>query len=110
MWLFKKKASQDDFIKLKTNVRKSFRNHKKDMKILNQKCEFLEKEINKVRPLSKRFIELQNQFTELLRQFTNGSLNCKNTKNTEIKSENNLKKEYDRNQIKYFIKYYIYKI
>ena len=64
MWIFKKKVSQDDFNKLKTNVRRSFRKHKKDMKILNQKCEFLRKDLNKVKPLSKRFSELQDQLNE----------------------------------------------
>ena len=57
MWIFKKKVSQDDFIKLKANVKSSFRKHKKDIKLLKYKCEFLEKELNKVKPLSKRFSE-----------------------------------------------------
>lgn len=62
MWLFKKKVSLDDFIRFKTNVKSSFRKYKKDIKQLNQKCEFLEKELNKVRPLSKRFSELHVTF------------------------------------------------
>ncbi len=99
MWLFKKKASHDDFIKLKSNVRISFRKHKKDMKILNQKCQFLEKEINKIKPLSKQFSKLQNQFTELLKQFTNTSVNRKEivNKSNNIKIENKQKNKISEN-------------
>jgi len=57
-WLFKKKTSHDDFQRFKTNVKKSFRKYKKDIMQLNQKCEFLRKKLNKVKPLSTRFSEL----------------------------------------------------
>ena len=88
MWLFNKKVSQDDFKKFKNNIKRSFLKFKKDIKQLNQRCELLNKELNKVKPLSKRFSELQDQFTELLRQFTSGSLNRKKTSYIDIKSEN----------------------
>jgi len=68
MWLFKKKVSQDDFIKFKNNVKISFQRYKKDIILLKQRSEFLYKELNKVKPLSE-------QFTELLNQFTGGSVN-----------------------------------
>ena len=97
MWIFKKKVSQDDFIKLKTNLKRSFSKHKKDMKILNQQCEFLKKEINKIKPLSKKFSDFQNQFTELLKQFTNSPLNRKETVNNNIKSENKSKNKVTEN-------------
>jgi uncharacterized protein involved in exopolysaccharide biosynthesis len=61
MWLFQKKVSHDDFRKFKTNVKKSFQRNKKDVKLLNQRYEFLRKELNKVKPLSIRFSELQRQ-------------------------------------------------
>ena len=64
MWFFKKKVAQDDFTKFKTNVKSSFRRYKRDIKFLKQKNEFLEKEINKVKPLSKQFSGLQKQLNE----------------------------------------------
>lgn len=87
MWIFKKKISHDEFVKFKSNVKRSFRRYRKDIKHLNQKCEFLNKELSKVNPLSKRFSELQNQFTELLRQFTNSSVNRKTNDITKKISE-----------------------
>ena len=82
MWLFEKKVLQDDFIKLKTNVKQSSRKHKKDFKLLNQKRKFLERELNKVKLLSKQFSELQDQ------------LNRKDN----INSENKLKIKIQRTQ------------
>jgi hypothetical protein len=60
MWPFKKKVSQDDFIKFKNNVKISFQRYKKNIKLLKQRSEFLYKELNKEKPLSERFSELSN--------------------------------------------------
>lgn len=52
MWLFRKKVSLDDFQRFKTKIKRSFRKYKRDIKQLNQRCDYLNKELNKVKPLS----------------------------------------------------------
>jgi len=75
MWIFKKKLSEEEFQKFKRSVRRSFKKVKTDHRILENRIIVLDKGLNELRPLSKRFTELQHQFTELLKQFSSGSLN-----------------------------------
>lgn len=75
MWIFKKKLSEEEFQKFKRGVRRSFKKVKTDHRILENRITVLDKGLNELRPLSKRFTELQHQFTELLKQFSSGSLN-----------------------------------
>lgn len=91
MWLFKKKVTCEELKRFKTTVKSSFSKHKKEITQLHNKCKFLQKELNTLKPLSKRFSELQNQFTELISQFSNGSLNPTSTEKANAKSESKVK-------------------
>ncbi len=84
MWFFKKKISEKEFQKFKQNVRRSFKKVKADNKDLENRLKVLTKLTMALCPLSK-------QFTELLKQFSGGSLNRQKVTDNKIESENKLK-------------------
>ncbi|MCH8020911.1 hypothetical protein IH785_13745 [candidate division KSB1 bacterium] len=68
MWFFEKKVTEEEFSKFQKQVQKSFQKVKADNRDLENQLTVLTKVTMALSPLSKRF-------TELLKQFSGGSLN-----------------------------------
>ena len=83
MWPFKKKVSREEFCKFKKRVRKSIRGVRKDNHKLEKQLKLITKVTFSLLPLSRKFINLQSQFTEIIKQFNSSTTN-KNVENSDI--------------------------
>jgi hypothetical protein len=93
MRFFKKKVTNDEFQEFERRIQKSFKIIRKKNRDLENRVEVLTKVTMSLCPLSKQFTELQHQLTELVKQFSNGSVNRYDKKDTIRAQPQNQKKE-----------------
>jgi len=75
MWFFKKKVTKEEFQKFEKQVQKSLQKKESKNRDLNKQIEVITTVTFSLIPLSKQFNELQTQFTEVIKQFSNSSRN-----------------------------------